>query len=95
MSSQMKIALLLVLLNVMSFSFYGLDKHRAKTGSRRFSERFLMTNAVYGVIGAMLAMHVFHHKSRKPLFRYGVPIIFVLEVVLALYITHMLYGWPF
>ena len=33
------------------------------------------------MIGAFAGMHVFHHKTRKPKFYIGVPVIFFLEVL--------------
>ena len=54
----------------------------------------LIRNNPLAFIGALLGMYVFRHKTQQPLFKYGVPIILVLEIVLALCFTHMLYGWP-
>ena len=43
-------------------------------------ETTLLIAAVFGVIGAFSGMHVFHHKTRKPKFYIGVPVIFFLEM---------------
>ena len=94
MTPQTKVALLLIVLNVLSFLQFGWDKYRAREGRPRTPNSWLLVVSAYGVIGALLGMYVFRHKTQQPLFKYGVPIILVLEIALALFITHMLYGWP-
>ena len=41
----------------------------------------MMLFAVFGVFGAFIGMHLFHHKTHKPKFYIGVPVIFVLELL--------------
>ena len=72
------VRLLLVWLGVLSalaFLLYGWDKAMAKLRRRRIPEAALLgCAALGGSAGAALAMAVFHHKIRKPPFRYGVPL---------------------
>lgn len=70
-------------INVITFLCYGLDKLKAKRGSRRISEASLLTLALLGgSIGAWLAMKAFHHKTLHKKFTIGVPVIFILQVIL-------------
>ena len=74
----------LLAVNLLAFILYGIDKKRARNREWRFSERTLIGIAVIGgCIGAILGMHVFHHKTRHWYFRYGLPVILIIQVLLA------------
>ena len=85
-------AVYIVLINIMAFIVYGIDKAKAKQNKWRIPEKVLIIFAILcGSIGAILGMIVFHHKTRKPKFYVGVPIIVVLQIaltVLYFYATH-------
>ena len=70
--------LLLVWLSVTSalaFVLFGWDKLMAKKHRRRVPEAALLGCAFLGgSAGAALGMALFHHKTRKPLFRRLVPL---------------------
>ena len=71
------------IVNVIAFLAYGIDKHYAKTDHWRIRERTLILwAAVGGSIGALLGMKVFHHKTLHAKFKYGVPVILILQCVL-------------
>ncbi len=56
---------------------------RAYTAHRRVPERtLLIAAAAFGSLGALLAMRVFRHKIRKPVFIYGVPVLLALHLML-------------
>ena len=72
----------LVLVNLIAFVMYGLDKAYAKKGARRIPERSLLFWAwIGGSIGAFLGMKLFHHKTLKVKF-VVVPVLAVLEIVI-------------
>lgn len=71
-----------LMINLAVLLFYGLDKWKAKNHRWRVSEAALMMAAVFGVFGAYGGMHLFHHKTQKPKFYIGVPVIFVVELML-------------
>ena len=55
----------LIVINVVSFLVYGIDKWKAKQGSWRISEATLLILAVIGgSIGALLGMKVWHHMAQ-------------------------------
>ena len=54
----------LIVINVVTFLVYGIDKWKAKQGSWCISEATLLILAVIGgSIGALLGMQVWHHKT--------------------------------
>ena len=69
-------------INIITFLAFGQDKWKAKNHRWRVSEAALMMAAVFGVFGAYGGMHLFHHKTQKPKFYIGVPVIFVVELML-------------
>lgn len=53
-------------INVITFFAYGIDKWKAKRHAWRISEKFLLVLSLLGgVIGAIVAMQLFHHKTKK------------------------------
>lgn len=77
----------LVIINIITFWVYGLDKWKAKRDSRRISEKTLIFLALAGgSIGAFAGMRVFHHKTQKMKFYLGVPLIFVLQAAIIYFV---------
>ena len=79
------LAVWLVLLNLFTFLFFGLDKWKAKRpGARRIPEKNLfLAAALGGSLGALLGMRVWHHKTLHKSFRLGIPAILIAQIVLA------------
>lgn len=74
-------------INIITFVMYALDKIKAKAGAWRISEFALMLLAVIGgSAGALLAMIVCRHKIRVPRFRFGIPVIIILQVAVFYFI---------
>ena len=84
------LAIWLVGINVVTFLVFGLDKWKAKRKAkneavRRVPERTLFLLAILGgSVGALLGMRVFHHKTLHRAFRFGIPAILALQVLLPL-----------
>lgn len=58
------------------------DKHAAKAGLRRTPEATLLWIAFFGGAAAMLfTMKRIHHKTRKPKFMVGLPLMLVLHLL--------------
>ncbi|SEA74851.1 Uncharacterized membrane protein YsdA, DUF1294 family [Oribacterium sp. KHPX15] len=73
----------LIVINVIAFLLYGIDKEKARKGKWRISEKELILVAVIGgSVGAFFGMHFFHHKTRHWYFRYGIPAIVILQIIL-------------
>ena len=66
--------------NIITFLMMGLDKMKAKADRRRISEKTLLTSAfVMGGIGIAAGALVFHHKTRKILFKIGIPLALIVN----------------
>jgi uncharacterized membrane protein YsdA (DUF1294 family) len=73
----------LLIINILAFVCYGLDKLMAKRNARRISELALLLLAlVGGSVGAWLGMLVWRHKTKHAKFRFGVPILLLLQAAL-------------
>ena len=74
------LVLLMVVWNLITFLMMGLDKMKAKADRRRISEKTLLTNAlVMGAIGVAAGMLMFRHKTRKIVFKLGVPLALIVN----------------
>ena len=77
----------LLAVNIATFFLYGIDKYKAKRGLWRISEATLLMMAVIGgSIGAWSGMRLWHHKTMHKKFKYGIPIIIILQVTIAVYL---------
>lgn len=81
------LAIWLLLINVITFLVFGLDKWKARRKEknekvRRVPERtLLLLAALGGSVGALLAMKAFRHKTLHKAFRFGVPLILALQIM--------------
>ena len=79
----------LIVINVVTFLVYGIDKWKAKQGSWRISEATLLILAVIGgSIGALLGMKVWRHKTMHKKFKYGLPLILLVQIALINFICN-------
>ena len=77
----------LLAVNIATFLLYGIDKYKAKKSKWRISEATLLTMAaIGGSIGALAGMRLWHHKTMHKKFKYGIPLIIILQVALAVYL---------
>lgn len=80
-----------LVVNVVTFLVYGIDKYKSRHGKWRIPESTLLAWAVVGgSVGAWCGMKIWHHKTLHRKFRYGVPVILVLQIVLATYLYRLL-----
>ena len=80
---QQMIVIYLIAINVVTFFIYGIDKYKAKNAKWRISEATLLGLAAFGgSIGAWLGMKVWHHKTMHKKFKYGVPAIIMIQIVI-------------
>ena len=83
--------LLILLMSLITFCLYGIDKYKAKRGAWRISEKTLLLSALFfGGIGALLGMHLFRHKTKHWYFRILIPLFTILQLslVFAVAIVH-------
>lgn len=68
---------------LVTFGLFAIDKALARSGRRRVSEiNLFVLAALGGAAGALFGMLAFRHKTRTGLFRYGVPILLLVHLVL-------------
>ena len=78
----------LIVINILTFAVYGIDKWKARQGSWRISEATLLMLAVIGgTIGALLGMQVWRHKTMHLKFKYGLPLILLAQIALIYFIS--------
>ena len=86
MNYELYITAFLLSVNVIAFFMYGIDKWKAKKDKWRTSEATLLWIAVIGgSIGAWLGMKVWHHKTMHKKFRYGLPLIIIVQIALIIF----------
>lgn len=72
---------------IVTFALFSIDKKKAQNGLFRIPEYLLMEmSALGGALGAFLAMHIFHHKTQKPKFKYGIPLFLTIHIIIVLFI---------
>ena len=73
--------LYVVIINIITFFYFGLDKLKAQIASRRISEKTLwLLSLIGGSLGALLGMNFFRHKTKKISFQAGFAIILALQI---------------
>ena len=77
----------LIVVNVLTFFMFGIDKWKAKRHQWRIPEATLLGLAVVGgSIGAWLGMKAWHHKTLHKKFQYGIPLILLAQIALVCYL---------
>ena len=83
-----------VVINLISFTLFFIDKNKAERDKWRIKERTLhLFSFLGGAIGSIIAMNVFHHKTKKLKFCIitGLALIYnILILVLILYYNDIL-----
>lgn len=83
----MWITIYLIILNIITFGIYGYDKHCAVINKWRVSEFTLLALALGGgSLGALIAMHGFHHKTQHKIFQTCVPLFLTIHILLLIII---------
>ena len=71
----------LLIINIFAFILYGIDKYKAKKHLWRIPEIWLLgVSVVGGSIGALTGMYTFHHKTKHLKFKFGIPVIILLQL---------------
>jgi uncharacterized membrane protein YsdA (DUF1294 family) len=78
----------MIVVNVLAFCLYGIDKRKAIMDKWRIPETTLLGVAFLGgSLGAWAGMQLFRHKTKHWKFKILVPLFFIMQVVGILYIS--------
>lgn len=84
------IAVYLFVINLAGFLVMAFDKNKARRNKWRIPEATLFLFAVFGgSIGCLLGMRIFHHKTQKPRFYIGIPVILGIQLLVLLYFAFL------
>ena len=77
----------LAAVNLGTFTVYGVDKAKARRGAWRVPEKTLfLLPLLGGSVGALLGMLVFRHKTKHWYFVWGIPLILLAQIALAVWV---------
>ena len=78
----------IIIINIITFFVYGIDKYLAYKEKSRVSEKLLLTLALcFGIRGALLGMKIFRHKTKKKSFKTSIILIIIIQVVTVYFLT--------
>ena len=74
----------IVIVNIMAFCLYGMDKSAAIKQKQRIPNRVLLLTAVFGgSLGALAGMYTFRHKTKKWYYTITVPVLLIIQIAAA------------
>lgn len=78
--------ILLIILNVFSFSIYFYDKMLSIYHRYRISENMLILSSIVAPFGAIIAMIICNHKHHKMKFRIFIPLFVIINLAIYIYL---------
>ena len=80
------ITVFFLIMNIIAFALYAIDKRNARKGARRIPERtLLLVSAFGGAVGALIGMYRLRHKTKHARFVILVPVFLVINLVALLF----------
>ncbi len=85
------ILIYITIISAITLLCFGIDKWKAKNQRWRIKEATLISLCIIGgSIGGLAGMHIFHHKTKKPLFFIGIPLILIVQIaIIIICLIHM------
>lgn len=81
----------IIFMNLAGFLIMGMDKKRARNNHYRISEKTLWNVAFLGgAIGATAGMKHFRHKTKHAPFKFGLPLLAIIEIGIFTYLFKLL-----
>ena len=89
--NSMIINIIYLIINVITFVVFGLDKFYAIKKKWRYKVITLLGLCfIGGALGGFLAMKIFNHKTNKNIFTISVPLLLVVQIAILLFIQYNL-----
>ena len=80
-----------ILINIINFILFAMDKQRAKKNKWRVPEAWLFfVSLIGGSLGGLLSMNIMRHKTSKPSFIIGMPILLIVNFLSWFYLGKLL-----
>lgn len=77
----------LIIINILSFILYGIDKLKAIKKEERISEKTLILIGILGgSIGSLIGMNLFRHKTKKLKFIISLALILIIHIIVVIYL---------
>ncbi|MCM3572143.1 MULTISPECIES: DUF1294 domain-containing protein [Mesobacillus] len=81
----------IIVMNLAGFLTMGIDKKRARNNHYRISEKTLWNIAFLGgATGATAGMKHYRHKTKHTQFKYGMPLLAIIEIGIFTYLFKLL-----
>lgn len=81
----------LIIINIVNFFLFAADKKRAQKGKWRIPEAWLFgLSLIGGSLGGLFSMKIMRHKTKKLSFVIGMPILLIINIVEAYYLSRFL-----
>ena len=78
-------------MSLLTFILFGADKHKARAHKWRIPEKTLLgLSLLGGFAGGFLGMEFFRHKTKHWYFKYGFPIITIIEFIAVVYLINFI-----
>ncbi len=85
---QLIIITYLLIMNLSGLLSMYIDKRKAIKNKWRIPEKTLFLIAIMGgSIGSISGMHLFRHKTKHWYFKYGMPVILIIQVIIAILLS--------
>ncbi len=79
-----------VVMSIITFVMYGVDKRRAQRNKWRISEfTLIIFSLLGGSIGALIGMKAFHHKTKKLKFKVLIPLTLIIWILFGVFIIYI------
>lgn len=80
----------LIIINIITLIIFGIDKLKAIKEKSRVRNTTLFGLAILGgSIGALIGMHIFHHKTKTWYYIYGIPFILIIQIYIIYKLKYM------
>lgn len=80
-----------IIINVINFLLFTIDKRRAQKGRYRIPEFWLFfISLIGGAMGGIISMYSIKHKINKISFSIGIPILLIINFISLFYLSKIL-----